>query len=93
VLAAWSEADIATIMQSRAYLQSSHPDHAQAQALVRAWFVRNHGDGSAPRDATTRVRREVPARRGSAERAVHVRAHTREGGKERVRAHTRSWPD
>jgi hypothetical protein len=60
--------------------------------LVRAWFVRNHGDGSAPRDATTRKRREVAAPRGSADRAVRVRAHTREGGKESVRAHTRSSP-
>jgi hypothetical protein len=32
-------------------------------------------------------------RRGSAKRAVHVRAHTREGGLERVPAHTRSWPE
>lgn len=93
VLAAWSEEDIATIMQSEAYGRSSHPDHAQAQALVRAWFVRNYGDGSAQRDPTRRMRREVPAQRGSADRAVHVRAHTREGGKERVRAHTRAWPE
>jgi hypothetical protein len=92
VLATWSEEDIAAIMQSRAYLQSGHPDHTQAQSLVRAWFVRNHGDDSAPRDATTRKRREVAAPRGSADRAVQVRAHTREGGKESVRAHTRSSP-
>jgi hypothetical protein len=93
VLAAWSREDIGTIMQSEAYRRSSHPHHAQAQALVRAWFERNHGDRPAPRDATRRIDRPVPRRRGSAERAVHVRAHTREGGKERVRAHARSWPD
>jgi hypothetical protein len=93
VLAAWSEKDIAAIMQSRAYLRSAHPDHAQAQALVRAWFVRRYGDDSAKRDAAGRRRTETPERHRSAARAVHVRAHTREGGTERVRAHTRSWPD
>ena len=92
VLAAWSEEDIAAIMQSRAYLQSGHPDHTQAQALVRAWFERNHPAGRAERDAGRPMRRDVPARRGSADRAVQVRAHTREGGKESVRAHTRSSP-
>jgi hypothetical protein len=90
VLAAWGDEDIATIMQSTAYLRSSHPDHAQAQALVRAWFERKYGAGPAARDATERRRRELPGRRGSADRAVRVRAHTREAGTERVRAHTRA---
>jgi hypothetical protein len=92
VMAAWSKEDIATIMQSEAYRQSSHPDHAQAQALVRAWFEWNYGDGRAQRDAA-RMRGDVPGRRRATDRTVQVRAHTREGGKERVRAHTRSWPD
>ncbi|MGH6919083.1 MAG: hypothetical protein ACREJ0_15430 [Geminicoccaceae bacterium] len=81
VLAAWSEEDIAAIMRSRPYLESAHPDHAQAQVLVRAWFVRNYGAGPAASDARGRLRRDVAGRRGSAARAVHVRAHTR------------SWPD
>lgn len=93
VLAAWSREDIATIMQSDAYLRSAHADHAQAQALARAWFERRFPAGRPERDAGGRMGRDVPARRGSAERAVQVRAHTREGGKEIVRAHTRSWPD
>jgi hypothetical protein len=38
------------------------------------------------------MRRDVP-RRAAADRAVQVRAHTRERGKESVRGHTRSWPD
>jgi hypothetical protein len=92
VMAAWSRDDIAAIMQSEAYRRSSHPDHAQAQALARAWFERRHGS-PAQHDATSRMDRQVPRRRESAERAIHVRAHTREGGKERVRAHTRSWPE
>jgi hypothetical protein len=79
-------------MHSEAYRRSSHPHHAQAQALVRVWFERRYGS-PAPRDATSRMRREVHGRRGSADGAVHVRAHTREGGKERVRAYTRSWPE
>jgi hypothetical protein len=93
VLAAWSREDIATIMRSDAYLRSAHPDHAQAQALVRAWFERRSPAGRADRDAAGRMRRDVPARRAAAGRAVRVRAHTREGGKESMRAHTRSWPD
>ena len=51
VLAAWSEEDITAIMQSKAYLRSSHPDHAQAQALVRAWFERRYRDSPGERDA------------------------------------------
>jgi hypothetical protein len=93
VMAAWSKQDVATIMQSEAYRRSSHPDHAQAQGLVRAWFERNYGDGPAQRDGTRRLRGEVSGRRRSADRPVQVRAHTREDGKEHVRAHTRSWPE
>ena len=93
VMAAWSRQDIAAIMQSEAYRRSSHPDHAQAQALVRAWFERNYRAGSAQRDATRRTRQQTAERAYSAGRAVHVRAHTREGGKEHVRAHTRSRPE
>jgi hypothetical protein len=93
VLATWSREDIAAIMQSEAYRRSAHPDHARAQASVRAWFERKYADGRAALAPTAPRRREMPGRRGSAERAVHVRAHTREGGTERVRAHTRSRPD
>jgi hypothetical protein len=92
VLAAWSEEDIATIMQSRAYLRSSHPDHAQAHALVRAWFERKYGGRPARPGSGGLVRKDMSGRRGSVG-AVHVRVHTREGGTERVRAHTRSWPE
>jgi hypothetical protein len=91
VMAAWSRHDIATIMRSEAYRRSSHPDHLQAQVLVRAWFERHHG-GPGGRDATRRMRQPSAERAGSADRAMHVRAHMREGGKEHVRAHTRSWP-
>jgi hypothetical protein len=93
VLAAWSERDIAAIMQSEADFRSAHPDHARAQALVRTWFERKYADGRAPADPMPPNRREVPVQRGSADRTVHVRARTREGGQERVRAHTRCWPD
>jgi hypothetical protein len=93
VLAAWSQEDIATIMKSDAYRRSAHPDHAQAQALVRAWFERRFPAGRAERDAGGRMGGDVPMRHGSADRAVQVRAHTREGGKESVRAHTRARPD
>jgi hypothetical protein len=93
VMAAWSREDIAMIMQSEAYRQSSHPDHAQAQGLVRAWFERNYGARPAQREATARMRRDASGQRGSVGRAVHIRAHTRESGKEHVRAHTRSRPE
>jgi hypothetical protein len=91
VVAAWSKQDVATIMRSEAYRQSSHPDHAQAQALVRAWFERHHG-GAGARGATRRMPQQAAERARSAGREVHVRAHMREGGQEHVRAHTRSWP-
>jgi hypothetical protein len=93
VLSAWSREDIATIMKSDAYRRSAHPDHAQVQALVRAWFERQFPAGRAERNASGRARRDMAGRRASADRAVQVRAHTREGGKESVRAHTRARPD
>ena len=64
VPAAWSEEDIAAIMQSRAYLQSGHPDYARAQAWVRAWFERNYGGRPWERDAAARTRRDVPGDAG-----------------------------
>jgi hypothetical protein len=93
VLATWGEEDVVTIMQSRAYLRSAHPDHAQAHALVRAWFERKYSGRPARPGGSGLVRKDMSGRRGSVGRAVHVRAHTREGGAERVRAHTRSWPE
>jgi hypothetical protein len=50
-LAAWSREDVAAIMRSAAYRESAHPDHAQAQALVRAW---SNGTMAAPAGATPR---------------------------------------
>ena len=85
VLAAWSRQDIATVMHSEAYRRSSHPDHGQAQALVRAWFERHHG-GPGARDAARRKRQEVVAERRGLCRphSSGPSAHAR--GRQRARA-------
>jgi hypothetical protein len=83
VLAAWSEEDIAAVMQSRPYLRSGHPDHVQAQALVRAWFDRKYGADRAARDATAPHAEGAGTRVGRA-RGPRPRAHAR--GRHRARA-------
>ncbi|MGH6912563.1 MAG: hypothetical protein ACREH3_02520 [Geminicoccales bacterium] len=96
-IATWSQDDVRTVMSSPAYLRAQHPQHGEAQRLVRLWFEQAFGTGPAPADATGRMVREEPGRRS--ERVakdgacpVPVRVHAREGGQVEARAHCRARP-
>jgi len=93
----WSEDDVRAVMASDAYRQAGHPAQAETHARVRAWFERAYGNRPVRRDATGR-QIDGPSRQpridaaGAAGGPVHVRAHSREGGRVDVDAHDRRPP-
>ena len=91
----WTEDDVRRVMSSPAYLRSQHPQHREAQRMVRLWFEQESGTGPIAVDATGRLVRDRSGRKS--ERVtkdsacpVAVRAHTRDGGKVEVREHCRT---
>lgn len=84
--------DIDELIGSPAYRNSAHPGHKDIHEIVQEWFQKQYGTAPQKRDATDRaVKRPMPPlQKPGMGGPVHVRSHTREGGKERVKAHTRS---
>lgn len=92
-VASWTEADLRTVLNSPVYLQPQHPQRAEAERKVRAWFERPFSRGPVPMDATGRAIRDRGHTAGTASACpVAVRAHSRNGGKVEVGAHCRSMP-
>jgi hypothetical protein len=96
-VASWSQGDVRVVLNSPAYLRSAHPQHKDAQRLVRLWFEQEFGTAQVALDAPGRIVRGQPGRRS--ERAasqgacpIPVRAHSRDGGRIRVRGHCRAEP-
>ncbi|WP_316979165.1 DUF6973 domain-containing protein [Shumkonia mesophila] len=93
----WNEDDVRAVMASDAYRQAGHPAQAETHARVRAWFERAYGNRPVRRDATGRqvdgpLRQPRIDAAGAAGGPVHVRAHSREGGRVDVDAHDRRPP-
>lgn len=99
-----NEKDIAVLMNSSGYRSGNKDIHE----VVKEWFGKKYGAGPQKLDATGKPVRPVPvpprkpamtpssgkrAPRSAGGGPVHVRAHTRESGSEKVRAHTRSRPE
>jgi hypothetical protein len=92
-VAGWTEEDMRAVLNSPAYLRAQHPQRAQAERQVRAWFERRFGTGPVPVDATGRaIRDERATAKGAGACPVAVRAHSRKGGQVDVGAHCRSMP-
>lgn len=88
----WSEDDVASVMNSNAYLRSSDPDHEAMHKFVYRWHEHFYGNGPIQRDAQGRIIpiRQIPPNRGRG--PVQVRAHDRAGGKVAVRSYERTRP-
>jgi hypothetical protein len=76
-----AENDIRVLMNSGAYRTSGHPDQEAVHALIARWFEKKYNGPV-----------KKPALRRNSTGPVHVRAHTREEGREKIKAHDRARP-
>lgn len=93
-----TQKDIHKLMGADAYWKSTHPDHERIHKIVSEWYGKTYGIAPQKTDATGKPVRPAPlpphkpALPGKPGGRVHVRAHIREGGKEKVKEHERGRP-
>ena len=91
----WTKDDVKAAMASDAYRKPGHPAQPATHAKVRAWFDRVYGARPVRRDATGRQIDGLPPLAGTTGTAggpVHVRAHSRSGGRVAVETYDRQPP-
>lgn len=84
-----TEKSIHNLIGSDAYWKQGHTDHQKIHDIVGQWYKRAYSF-SAPIPPRKPVIPQTPL---NGKGPVHVRAHTREGGKEKVKMHNRSRPN